>query len=65
MKGIVRSLKPNEKFFEHSWEAFYKLYLHMKYGQGNPSLLQFVNAGSAFHTVDFDIFVSTYIEKCF
>ena len=34
MKGIVRSMKPNQKFFERSWESFYKLYLHMKYGQG-------------------------------
>ena len=34
MKGIVRSMKPNEKFFERAWESFYKLYLYMKYGQG-------------------------------
>ena len=27
-------MKPNQKFFERSWESFYKLYLHMKYGQG-------------------------------
>merc|ERR1719259_822291 len=33
MKGIVRSMKPNRKFFERTWESFYKLYLHMKYGQ--------------------------------
>merc|ERR1712176_359830 len=32
-KGIVRSLKPDQRFFEKSWETFYKLYLHMKYGQ--------------------------------
>ena len=35
MKGIVRSMKPNQIFFERTWESFYKLYLHMKYGQGS------------------------------
>ena len=38
LKGIVRSLKPLECFLEDNWQLFYKLFLHMKYGQGKLHL---------------------------
>ena len=38
LKGIVRSLKPLECFLEDNWQLFYKLFLHMKYGQGKHHL---------------------------
>ena len=37
LKGIVRTLNPLEYWLEYEWKLFYKLYLHMKYGQGELS----------------------------
>ena len=34
LKGIVRTLNPLDDWLEYEWKLFYKLYLHMKYGQG-------------------------------
>ena len=44
-------MKPNQKFFERTWESFYKLYLHMKYGQGMYCSFML---GAAFWTVILD-----------
>ena len=48
MKGIVRSMKPLECFLEDNWQLFYKLFLHMKYGQGKLHLLRQQNGQISF-----------------